>query len=236
MAHISQHSAAILKQLRDATSQVGGWERAISDAKKRRKGFVREADSDRSSTETSSWSSGTLKLPEGVTASYEEVPSATPLRRCFAKITGPTTVPDDEQPKDVASPSHSLVDYPNSQSSALAAEYSELESESVSSGPQCVQRIPRPKTLQCINLSHRSYMSSSFPGHRSSYWSLHWIFTIDFVAPIIRPVYMFEKTVATSGTFVLFIPSLRRSSYLTPIQARSSPSRGCCWTCRYHSC
>jgi sterol O-acyltransferase len=173
----------ILKQLRDATSQVGGWERAISDMKKRQKGFEREVDSDRSSTKTSLWSSGTLKLPEGVTASYEEVPSATPLRRCFAKITGPTTVPDDEKPKGMAS--HPLVDYPNSQTSTLAAEYLELESESVSLGPQCVWRMPHSKTLQCINLSHRSYMSSSFPGHRGSYWSLHWIFTIDFVAPII---------------------------------------------------
>ena len=35
--------------------------------------------------------------------------------------------------------SHPLVDHPDSQISALAAEYSELESELVSSGPQHVR-------------------------------------------------------------------------------------------------
>jgi sterol O-acyltransferase len=143
--HISQQSAAILKQLRDTTSQVGGWERAISDATKRREDLEREADSNRSGTESSSWSSGTPELPEGVTTSYEDVPNVTVLRRRLAQIAGSTTVPDDEKPKGVTS--HPLVDHPDAQISALAAEYSELESELVSSGPQRV-RWPENITLK----------------------------------------------------------------------------------------
>jgi hypothetical protein len=70
-----------------------------------------------------------LELPEGVTASYEEVPNATALRRRLTQITGSTMVLDDEKPKGVAS--HPLVD---PQNSALAARYSEIESELVGSG------------------------------------------------------------------------------------------------------
>jgi sterol O-acyltransferase len=145
---ISQQSAAILKQLRLATSRVGGWEKAISDAKKRRADLEREVDSDRGGTETSPSSSGTLELPEGVAASYEEVPNTIALRRRFAQITGSTTVPDDEAPKGVAS--HPLVDHPDSQISALAAEYSELESELVSSGPQ---RVRWPENITFKNFA-----------------------------------------------------------------------------------
>jgi sterol O-acyltransferase len=57
--YVSQQSAAVLKQLRVATSRVDGWERAMSDAKKPREDPEREAESDRSGTETSSSSSGT---------------------------------------------------------------------------------------------------------------------------------------------------------------------------------
>jgi hypothetical protein len=46
-------------------------------------------------------------------------------------------------------------------------------------------------------------MSSSFPAHRGSSWSLRWMLTIDFVARRIRALYVFEKTIATFGSFVL---------------------------------
>jgi hypothetical protein len=49
------------------------------------RGPEREADSDRNGTETSSSSSGTIEVPDGVTTSYEEVPNATALRRCRAQ-------------------------------------------------------------------------------------------------------------------------------------------------------
>jgi sterol O-acyltransferase len=143
--YVSQQSAAILEQLRDATSRVGGWESALSDAKKRREDLEREADSNKSGTETRSLSSGTLELPE---ASYEEVPDTTSLRRRLAQITGSTTVLDDEKPKGVAS--HPLVDHPDPQISALATEYSELESELVSSGPQ---RVRWPENITFKNFA-----------------------------------------------------------------------------------
>lgn len=35
------------------------------------------------------------------------------------------------------------------------------------------------------------------------FWALRWIIAIDLVACRIRPLYVFEKTVATFGTFAL---------------------------------
>jgi sterol O-acyltransferase len=125
---------------------------------------------------------------------------------------------DDEKPKGVAS--HPLVDHPDSQISALAAEYSELESELVGSGPQ---RVRWPEDITFKNLVVYQLIPSlvyelEFPAHRGSSWSLRWVFAIDFVAHRIRPLYVFEKTVATFqvGTFVL---SPRRSLYLIRAQS-----------------
>jgi hypothetical protein len=41
---MSQQSPEVLAQLRDATRQVGGWERVIPDAKRRREDLERETD------------------------------------------------------------------------------------------------------------------------------------------------------------------------------------------------
>jgi sterol O-acyltransferase len=149
LCHVSKQSTEILNQLRDATSRVGGWERAISDAKKRREDLELEADTDSSSTGTSSSPFGTLELPKGVSTSYVEVPDAAALRRRLIQVAEPTSVPDDDKKsKNVAS--HPLVHHPNPEISALATEYSELESELVSSGPE---RVRWPENITFKNFA-----------------------------------------------------------------------------------
>jgi sterol O-acyltransferase len=119
---------------------------------------------------------------------------------------------DDEKPKGVASHHH-----PDSQISALSAEYSELESELVGSGPQ---RVRWPEDITFKNFVVYQLIPSlvyelEFP---RTHWSLRWVFASDFVAHRIRPLYVFEQTVATFqvGTFVL---SPRRSLYLIRAQS-----------------
>ncbi|KAH9967226.1 hypothetical protein BC827DRAFT_1304570 [Russula dissimulans] len=145
--HVSQQSAAILAQLRDVTSRVGGWEKAMADAKRRRGDLERETDTQITSTGASLSPFSIIGLRNGgVSPPYAEVPSATALRNGLMHVTAAETaseiVSDDDKPEGI--PSHILVHHPDSQISALAKEYSELESELVSSGPE---RVPWPENI-----------------------------------------------------------------------------------------
>jgi sterol O-acyltransferase len=148
LCYLSQQSAATLNRLRDATSHVGGWDKAISDAKKRREDLEREADTGSSSAETSSSPFDMLELPESMSTSYEEMPDVAALRRRLIQVAEPTAVPGDDKPKDAAS--HPLVDHPDPHISTLATEYAELESELVSSGPE---RVRWPENITFKNFA-----------------------------------------------------------------------------------
>jgi sterol O-acyltransferase len=72
LRYVSQQSAEILSQLRDATVRVGGWEKAIFDAKRRREDLECEPDTDTTGTSPSPF--GTLELRGGaLSTSYAEV-------------------------------------------------------------------------------------------------------------------------------------------------------------------
>jgi sterol O-acyltransferase len=143
LRYVSQQSTEILSQLREATSRVGGWEMAIADAKRRREEDLElETDTDSASTAATPSPFGTVRLRSGaLSTSYLDVPSATALRNRLIHVakteTASDTAPDDDKPKNITS--HVLVNHPDPQISALATEYSELESELVSSGPEPVR-------------------------------------------------------------------------------------------------
>src|SRR5258708_36158275 len=87
---VSQQSPKVLAQLRDATHRVGGWERAISEAKRRREDLERETDTDSTGTGTglSPSPSGNLRLPNGdLSSPYLEVPSAAALPNRLIHVT-----------------------------------------------------------------------------------------------------------------------------------------------------
>jgi sterol O-acyltransferase len=132
---LSQQSTEILTQLRDATSRVGGWEKAISEAMIRREGLEREMGADLSPG-TSISSIPTPDLSESVSSPYVQVHNTAALRNRLIHATEPTSIPDD-RPKDLTP--RALVDHPDPEISALATEYFELESELVSSGPERVR-------------------------------------------------------------------------------------------------
>jgi sterol O-acyltransferase len=139
---VSQQSTELLSQLRDATSRVGGWEKAISEAMKRHEGVERETGADNSGTSSSS--TPTQELSDSVSSSYVQVPATATLRNRLVHATGSTSIPDGK-PKDLTP--CSLIDHPDPEISALATEYFELESELVSSGPERV-RWPENITLK----------------------------------------------------------------------------------------
>ncbi len=153
LRYVSQQSAEILTQLRDATVRVGGWEKAIYEAKQRREALERETDTDATSTGASPSPFGTLELRgAGLSASYARIPSAAALRNRLIRVVetevASETVSDDEKPKDATS--HILVNHPDPQISALATEYTELESELVSSGPE---RVRWPENITFKNFA-----------------------------------------------------------------------------------
>ncbi len=150
LRYVSQQSAEVLAQLRDATLHVGGWEKAVADAKRRQEDLERETDTESTGTGPSPSPSGlNLRLHNGdLKTAYLELPSAATLRNRLIHVTETETVLDDAEPKDVTS--HVLVHHPNPQVSALATEFSELESELVSSGPE---RMRWPENITFKNFA-----------------------------------------------------------------------------------
>ncbi|KAI0272515.1 MBOAT, membrane-bound O-acyltransferase family-domain-containing protein [Gloeopeniophorella convolvens] len=187
LRYVSEQSAEVLAQLKNTASRVGGWEKAISDARAHREELNREtATADSASTGSSTPLIGTPDMPEGASKSYVDVPVAAALRNRLVRAAEATPVPDDEKPKGAVP--HPLVDHPDPEISALATEYSELESELVSSGPEYV-RWPNNitfKNFAVYQLIPTLVYELEYPRTNK-----------------IRPLYVFEKTVATFGTFAL---------------------------------
>jgi sterol O-acyltransferase len=144
LKHVSQQSAELLTQLRDATSRVGGWETAISEAMNRR--LEREAGADLSPG-TSISSIPTPELSDSMSSSYMQVHTSAALRNRLIHATESTPTPDDK-PKDLT-PS-ALVDHPDAEISALATEYVDLESELESTGPE---RVRWPENITFKNFA-----------------------------------------------------------------------------------
>ena len=149
LRYASQQSAVILAQLREATLRVGGWEKAISDAKRRREDLERETDTESTGTGPTPSPSGKLQLTGGdLSTSYVEVPSAATLRNRLTHASETETILDEAKPKDMTP--HLLVNHPDPQISALATELSELESELISSGPE---RVRWPENITFKNFA-----------------------------------------------------------------------------------
>jgi sterol O-acyltransferase len=231
LCYLSQQSAATLNQLRNATSRVGGWDKAISDAKKRHEDLEREADASSSSTATSSSPFDTPERPESMSTSYEEVPNVAALRRRLIQVAGPTAVPDDDKPKDAAF--YPLVDHPDPQISALATEYAELESEIVSSGPE---RVRWPENITFKNFAVYQLIPTlvyelEYP-RTKRYGPDH---CVGLSRPILLPTGYVPFTCLRRQSPLLaplhfFTLPRRRSSYHTLTRVLNSLSRERCWT------
>ncbi|KAJ6619846.1 MBOAT, membrane-bound O-acyltransferase family-domain-containing protein [Mycena sp. CBHHK59/15] len=147
LQYVSEMSQTLLDDLRKATASVGGWEQAIQDAKAHRDALEMR------STQDSSPSIGTPKIPEGATSSYVDVPTAAALRQRLVAVSEPpastATYVDDAPPVSAQAP-HVLVDHPNEAISAMAKDYSELEGELSSSGPY---KVTYPNNLTMKNFA-----------------------------------------------------------------------------------
>ncbi|KAJ3999944.1 MBOAT, membrane-bound O-acyltransferase family-domain-containing protein [Lentinula boryana] len=205
---VSEQSQSMLNQLRQATDSEGGWDRAMLIAKEHR------AELDAASAIGSSGSSpfgeasptGTPAIPDGVQTSYVDPDTAKALRNRLASMSDANGVVNadtkrvveslndpgankktDEPVPSLANP-HPLIDHPNEKISNIARDYSELQGELVSTGPLY---IVWPKNITFKNFA--VYMLIPTLVYELEYPRTNRI----------RPLYVFEKTVATFGTFVL---------------------------------
>lgn len=159
LQQVTLQSQNILDELREASEapSIGGWDKAIIDAKSHRAEMdTLTAMSTSSSTSThESTPSRTPNIPEGSSTSYTDAATATALRQRLVAVSSATdgnvvmTTTESESPipsqstvqlqtsedKGHLFDPHPLVDHPDERIADLATEYSELQSELTSPGP-----------------------------------------------------------------------------------------------------
>jgi sterol O-acyltransferase len=169
---VDEQSRRLLADLRSATTTVGGWDQAISDARLHRE----ELDGALASDDNSTGGTGTgtpQSIPDVTMKTQLDGPSAVALRNRLLKASGPkATFPAPDAPSTPALPEpsfhpaskddevsapvpaapfvHPLVDHPNEQISALASEYSDMENELT--GPQ-TRKLRWPDNITLWNFA-----------------------------------------------------------------------------------
>ncbi|KAF7356533.1 O-acyltransferase [Mycena venus] len=210
LQYISEASQKLLDDLRKATESAGGWEQAIQDAQAHRAEL--DALTTRS-TQDSTPGVGTPMVPEGATTSYVDVPTAAALRQRLVAVSeqsaevSKTTPPSEkDEPVSATSP-HILVDHPNEGISAMAKDYSELEGELTSSGPY---PVTYPNNITMKNFAVYQLIPTL-------------VYELEYPrTDSIRPLYVFEKTVATFGTFALLYTMTE--SFILPLTPNAGDS------------
>jgi sterol O-acyltransferase len=160
---VHNHSKCVFSQLQEATKSVGGWEKALDEAniKQAEQDLANAVPALHTDSIQSSPANGTPSLPEGSSSSYADAGTANALRKRLAAVVGQsyrsgasegkenadaemsqqpepaTFVVSNEPPPQMIAP-HPLVNHPNNGIAALAKEYSELQTELTSMGPQYV--------------------------------------------------------------------------------------------------
>ncbi|KAJ7782059.1 MBOAT, membrane-bound O-acyltransferase family-domain-containing protein [Mycena maculata] len=185
LRYVSEMSQALLDDLRKATVAAGGWDQAVGDAQGHRAKL--DALTTRSSEEPTP--SGTPMAPEGSSTSYVDAPTAAALRQRLVAVSEAPAKPVDSDDRSVSSTNpHVLVDHPNEGIAAMAKDYSELEGELSSSGPY---KVTYPNNITMKNFAIYQLIPTL-------------VYELEYPrTDRIRPLYVFEKTVATFGTFAL---------------------------------
>jgi sterol O-acyltransferase len=141
LQYVSKQAQSSLEDLRKATISVGGWEKAIADARAHR------AELDAVTSATSEGSGGDTPdvSIDGTRTSYVDASTAAALRKRLVSASAKTeengAMPAPTPPSSSGPPPsvHPLVDHPEGSISSLAKAYSELRGELTSSGPEQVQ-------------------------------------------------------------------------------------------------
>ncbi|KAG6836995.1 hypothetical protein H0H93_016699 [Arthromyces matolae] len=196
----SVHRETVLRELRQAADSAGGWDAATRDAKV----HLLEAEAASTGAQTPEITPsptpnpGTPNVPEGSTSTYTDTATANALRRRLAKVSKATegdisitdipTVITSEAQTNHLHETHVLASHPDEKIAELAREYSDLQSELTSPGPLYVTW---PNNITWKNFALYQLIPTL-------------VYELEYPrTEKIRPIYVFEKTVATFGTFAL---------------------------------
>ncbi|KAF9454320.1 MBOAT-domain-containing protein [Macrolepiota fuliginosa MF-IS2] len=218
---VSQQSRLLLRQIERATLEFGGLDQALKDA-------GTPGTSNENSMETTR--SGTPDIPEGSSSSYIDPSAANLLRKRLTAMaakqdnnvhfternhsresTNSSTISSSSTIADVTEEAvplqHPLVSHPDQELSTLAKEYSDLQGELVSPGPG---NVSWPNNVTWKNFAEYQLIPTL-------------VYELEYPRTNkIRPLYIFEKTVATFGTFALLYTVTE--SFILPLTPTSEQS------------
>ncbi|KAJ7577046.1 MBOAT, membrane-bound O-acyltransferase family-domain-containing protein [Mycena floridula] len=205
---VTTQSQLVLDDLRQAAELEGGWEKAISDSKERR------AEADAATGMSDTTSSTPAGTPPLLQAALIDANAASALRNRLNAISNnklPTESRDSLAFDDTRIPTplhpHPLIDHPSEHISNLAKEFSELQGELISSGPE---QIVWPNNITLKNFVVYQLIPTL-------------VYELEYPrTQSIRPLYVFEKTVATFGTFALLYTVTE--SFILPLTPTSDQS------------
>jgi len=197
---VTMQSEEALQVLRRATNTVGGWDQAINDANTHRAEMDATVGLSSASASTSaSGTPGTPDVPEGSTTSYTDPATAQALRKRLTTVSQVTdgniavsdvrfSHADVDKREGTVFKAHPLVDHPDERVAELAKDYCDLQNELTSTGPSCVTW---PNNITVKNFADYLLVPTL-------------VYELEYPrTDSIRPIYVFEKTVATFGTFAL---------------------------------
>ncbi|EJD07524.1 MBOAT-domain-containing protein [Fomitiporia mediterranea MF3/22] len=188
LQNVHRNFEKTMAKLRSATSNVGGWDVAIVEAAS----HVVDEPTPQSSPEDLGASPSITPIPGGTQRSYIDGDVAIALRKKLLSVPDERNESRHEKVmqirKKIANDFAVLVHHPNQDVAALAEELVEMEEELTSQGPEKV-RWPDNISLK----SFADYMLIPTLVYELEYPR----------TDRIRPLYVFEKTVATFGTFAL---------------------------------
>ncbi|TFK48536.1 MBOAT-domain-containing protein [Heliocybe sulcata] len=213
LSYLNSQSQLLLDELKEITSRVGGWDVALAQAKARRDADAAKEDEPSTGSSTPDLR-GVPGTPDGAQREVIDASVASVLRKRLvaAQKSGNAEVVPAAPAQTIAEAlpmgkpgPHPLVDHPDAEIASLAREYSEIEAELVSSGPEYVHW---PENITFKKFAVYQLIPTL-------------VYELEYPrTDKIRPLYVFEKTVATFGTFALLYTITE--SFILPMTPRAS--------------
>ncbi|KAF9563111.1 hypothetical protein CPC08DRAFT_721820 [Agrocybe pediades] len=252
LQNVAEQSNHLFKMLKKATESVGGWDHAMAVAAEKQAEIEAAQHSEESQASSppnghngsvqEKTPIGTPKVPQGMTTSYVDVNTAQALRKRLTAVAAQaqmrggelhagsnelgvravhnvkisnangesaeqsTLVVEEEALPEGLAP-HPLIYHPDSQIADMAKDYSELQSELISPGPLYVKW---PDNITWKNFAVYQLIPTL-------------VYELEYPrTEKMRPLYVFEKTVATFGTFALLYTVTE--SFILPYTPRADQS------------
>ena len=136
---VTDQSRELFESLKEKTKAFGGWDKALSDAIAKKTELQLQASATHASSTREPTPIGTPPVAEGSSTATVDVSTASALRHRLNAMTSPPNNDNQSSPlRAKVDTVHPLIHHPDPEISAMAKDYSELQSELTSSGPHPV--------------------------------------------------------------------------------------------------